>query len=336
MATGRLSASLVSSPARIARSISTLTSSATLGAVANTDYTVFVNYPYADASFSSVTALLHGDGANNSTTITDSSPVATNFTVFNNAKLTTSNFKFGSASITFDALNAGNNSTRIEATAASASNFAFGAGDFTVEMWVYPTSFGVTRPLYDARPTSTQGAYLHVQLSSAGIPLVFVNNANQITGGSALSINTWYHIAVSRTGTSTKMFVNGTQTGSTYTDTTSYLNPVNRPRIGANAHSDNGPEYVGQIDEIRITKGVGRYTANFTAPTAAFDDGTTGTVTLPTAVSNKNLYTIKNVSAAPATPATTSSQTIDGAAPAAIAANGIIRLMSDGSNWRTV
>jgi hypothetical protein len=53
-------------------------------------------------------------------------------------------------------------------------------------------------------------------------------------------------------------------------------------------------------------------------------------------VSNKNLYTIKNVSAAPTIPATTSSQTIDGAAPAAIAANGITRLMSDGSNWRTV
>lgn len=58
--------------------------------------------------------------------------------------------------------------------------------------------------------------------------------------------------------------------------------------------------------------------------------------TLPTAVGNSTHYTIKNNSGGSITPATTSSQTIDGVAPAALANKAAVRLISDGANWLTV
>jgi hypothetical protein len=66
------------------------------------------------------------------------------------------------------------------------------------------------------------------------------------------------------------MFVNGTQVGSTYTDSTNYLSASRRPVIGINGFNETAAPLNGYIDDLRITKGVARYTANFSVPTAAF------------------------------------------------------------------
>jgi hypothetical protein len=80
--------------------------------------------------------------------------------------------------------------------------------------------------------------------------------------------NTWYHVAVSRINGSTRLFINGTQSGATYADSTSYLNASGRPWIGINAfNSTQGLN--GYIDDLRVTKGVARYIANFTPPQVA-------------------------------------------------------------------
>jgi hypothetical protein len=309
----------------ISRSILTLTSSATLGAVANTDYTAFVNFPSADASFSSVTALLHGDGANASTTITDSS-FSANWTASGNAKLSTGTKKFGTASISFDG------SATSYISPSSTTGFTFGTGDFTIEFFFYANGVSGPQILFDARASATNGLYPTIYLS--GTNLRYLTNGSDRIAISGIAASTWYHVAVSRVSGVTNMYLNGTA-GSSYTDSNNYICAAGRPYIGTNSFAADSP-LNGFIDEIRITKGVSRYTANFTAPTAAFDDGTAGTVTLPTAVLNKNLYTIKNVSAAATTLATTSSQTINGAVPAALAVNAQIQLFSDGNNWRTI
>jgi hypothetical protein len=68
-----------------------------------------------------------------------------------------------------------------------------------------------------------------------------------------------------------RLFIDGTQSGSTLTDTTSFLGSVDRPAVGGFGGFTNNP-LNGYIDDLRVTKGVARYTANFTAPTAAFPD----------------------------------------------------------------
>lgn len=87
---------------------------------------------------------------------------------------------------------------------------------------------------------------------------------------SVVNINTWYHVAVSRAAGSTRLFVNGVQSGSTYVDSNNY---------GASAPLGIGTYYAagspwttqtlnGYMQDLRITRGVARYTANFTPPTA--------------------------------------------------------------------
>lgn len=320
----------------ITRSISTVTANTTVGSAANTDYVVFSNISNVtsdDANFSSITALLHANGSNASTTMTDSSSLAANWTANGNAQLSTSQKKFGTASVLLDG------SGDFLTPSATASNYTFPA-DFCVEMWVYPTTIsGAGRTLFDGRAIGgSNGATFAI--SSGGVLQWYANSSLVInSGATTLATNTWYHVAVSRSGTSTRMWINGTQAGSTYTDTTSYAVASGRPRIGANGNSDDSNNFIGNIDEIRITVGAARYTANFTAPTAAFPDAVivTPTVTVPTAVSNTNEIRVKNIHAsASLTVATTSSQTIDGLSTLTLATGAApVRLISDGSNWRT-
>ncbi len=87
-----------------------------------------------------------------------------------------------------------------------------------------------------------------------------------------MSPSTWYHIAVCRASGSTKMFINGTQTGSTYTDANNY--GTSAP-LGIGTYWSAGSPVTtltlnGYIDDLRITKGYARYTSNFTPPTTTF------------------------------------------------------------------
>jgi hypothetical protein len=145
------------------------------------------------------------------------------------------------------------------------SSFAFGTNSWTIEAWIYATSYGSAPTIYDTRPSGTQGIYPTIYLDSAGT-YFYVNSAAQITG-SILSLNTWYHVAVCKSGSSTKMFINGTQSGSTYTDTNTYLNGASAPFIGSSSRSPNSLLFYGNMSNIRVVNGTALYTANFTPST---------------------------------------------------------------------
>ena len=116
---------------------------------------------------------------------------------------------------------------------------------------------------------STNGAYPSMYFNSSGVIYYYVNSSDAITG-STLSTGTWYHIAVCRSGTNTKMFINGTQVGSTFSDSTNYGCGAQRPIIGgSDYYTGSQQNLVGYIDDFRITNGVARYTDNFTPPTAS-------------------------------------------------------------------
>jgi hypothetical protein len=180
-----------------------------------------------------------------------------------NAQISTAQSKWGGSSMAFDGTG-----DYLQTNVATTDLYAFGTGNFTVECWVYFNSLSGTPTLIDFRAASG-GAYIFIYANGSSSINFYTNSAIQITGTISLSTSVWYHVALSRSGTNTKLFVNGNQVGSTYVDSSNYLNAARRPVIGANGvlllDSLNG-----YMQDVRITKGYARYTANFTAPTAAF------------------------------------------------------------------
>lgn len=171
-----------------------------------------------------------------------------------NVQTSTAQFRFGSSSALFDG-------TGDFLYCRNHSDYAFGTTDFTIEFWVRNTSWATTEYMMDARQAAGTVA---PQLFYNGGVRFATAGTTRITGGT-LTTNTWHHIAISRSGTNTRLFINGTQSGSTYTDTNNYTqNPIN---FGADFAVANGLS--GNLDEIRISRSA-RYTANFTAPSSAF------------------------------------------------------------------
>lgn len=183
--------------------------------------------------------------------------------ILGNASLSTVEKKFGTASLALDG-------TGDYITYANQPDFAFSTGDFTLETWVYRTLDNSTNQIiFDFRTIASQTVPT-LFLSPTYSPNYTVNGVTQIAGTAVVALNTWTHIAVARSGTSTRLFVNGVQTGSTYTDTNNYIQgPLT---IGARFNA--ATPFVGYLDEVRISKGIARYTATFTAPTAAFTSDT--------------------------------------------------------------
>jgi hypothetical protein len=202
--------------------------------------------------------------------IFDNAAVADYETV-GNAQISTSVKKYGTGSIAFDGTG-----DYLVTDAPSTQLMTFGTGDFTIEFWAYVNSTVGDPFLFDFRPASTQGLYPTLYFSSGTIRY-YTNTGDRITGPS-LSTSTWYHIALCRVASQTKLFINGTQVGSTYADTNSYLCGAGRPFIGGDSRTATG-NLNGYIDDFRISKGIGRYPYNFTPPTAELPN-IGGTVTL--------------------------------------------------------
>ena len=215
-----------------------------------------------DPNFAFNSLLLHGDGTNGSTVITDSSGSPKTVTAVGNAQISTTQSKFGGTSIYLDG-------TGDAASVASNTAFAFGTNDFTIELWVYPVSVSGNPVLFDTRP-SGNGAWPVIYFDGGRLRY-FLNTTDRISGSTVLATNTtWYHIALCRAGSNTKVFLNGIQEGSTYSDSTSLLQgPF---ALGIDSRNLTANPFNAYFDDVRVTKGVARYTANFTPPTLPFPD----------------------------------------------------------------
>ena len=146
---------------------------------------------------------------------------------------------------------------------STSHSFAYGTGDFTVEFWMYPHSLSSQSVVFGARANSSTG--FMIGPNNSGEIRFYYNNAERIVDtGNALSTNTWFHIAVTRASGTTKLFKNGTQVGSSYSDTNNYTSSV--LEIGQRAISD-GLAYDGLVSNVRVVLGTAVYTSNFTAPT---------------------------------------------------------------------
>ena len=153
------------------------------------------------------------------------------------------------------------------------SDFAFGTSDFTIEAWIKIDDDTNTNSIYDSRPDGSNGAQIALFYSGSSNAILFAHGGSvRITGTVDVGADhSWHHIALTRASGSTKLFVDGVQDGSTYSDSTSYENPANRPFIGQSGGSTNlnaGTFFKGYISNLRVCAGHAVYTANFTPPTS--------------------------------------------------------------------
>lgn len=233
--------------------------------------------PVDKQGIGSVSLLLHGNGTNGSTTITDSSPTPKTVTAVGNAQISTAQSKFGGASLLFDG-----NGDYLNIPDSIDWNLP---GDFTVEAWVYLTAYSasylgafgatiVSQYFSNAGQGPDQGWQLRINGTASSYTTINVyTGRTDLNFATTVSLNAWTHVAVTRSGSSIRAFVNGTQAGSTITNSDPFTESTTRQLwIGGL----NDPTYrfwlSGYIDDLRITKGVARYTTNFTPPTASFPD----------------------------------------------------------------
>lgn len=148
-------------------------------------------------------------------------------------------------------------------------NFGYGTGDFTIEFWLRLNATTTQTIFSNITLSSGLSVAPHIYYYNASGIRYYVNGVDRITGG-ALNTGQWYHVAVCRSASSTKMYVDGVQSGSTYSDTNNYgsSNPL---ILGDYASPITGASQLnGYLDDIRVTKGIARYTTNFTPPTGPF------------------------------------------------------------------
>lgn len=231
---------------------------------------VFMVNDSIDPNWSMVSALLHGEGSDGSTSITDATSLNT-WSALSGAVISTSQKKFGTSSINLSA-------TGARVSTPMASRFALGASDFTIEAFVFlPTTISSYRQITIARATSSgtcpftflitnTGVLEALSASVAGSWLV------DVKATTAFPIGSWVHVAYVRQGANAYLFQQGVQVASSSTfGTTSLITTTDAVMIGGNG--DGTQPLLGYVDEFRFTKGVARYTANFTPPNGPFPDG---------------------------------------------------------------
>lgn len=154
----------------------------------------------------------------------------------------------------------GNSSERV-----SSSHPAFGTDDWTVEMWVKFKQMGGQQNFFenlDSSGINPAGRFTFYQRENT--LRVFVNSADRIITPTPIE-SVWHHTSVSCESGIVRLFVNGEVKGSWNSGGLNFDQTLTLFGAGFGTAS-----LFGAIDELRITKGVARYTANFTPPDKPF------------------------------------------------------------------
>lgn len=227
---------------------------------------------YASDSYTKL--LLHCNGSDESTTFTDSGNTGHTVTANGDAQIDTAQKKFGTASGLFDG-------TGDYLTVPDHADWDFGTGDFTIDLWVRFNDLTTAQFFVGQYADATHRWYVGKAGSSDDNKLIIyfahesVKAYYKMTNAwSGCAINTWYHLAFVRNGTTGLIFIDGisqTLTGNTVfniNDTGDYASILYIGDWGI------GTQYVnGWMDEVRISKGIARWTEDF-------DSATTDNMTL--------------------------------------------------------
>jgi hypothetical protein len=152
-------------------------------------------------------------------------------------------------------------------TIANDVDLRMGSGDFTIEWFQYATTVGNSFPrVFSIGSYAAQSiAVSHEGSDSSRTFYAWVSGANSIEASQNYT-NRWIHFAISRSGTSLRVFRDGTQIGSTLTNSTNFNNTTNTLCIGNESSASVGAAFKGYITNFHWVKGTALYTANFTKP----------------------------------------------------------------------
>lgn len=224
----------------------------------------------SDPYWNSVVLACHFDGSNGATTFTDEK--GHTLTANGGAQLTTTSPQFGTACATLDG-------TGDYIAAATSADFVVGAAEFTLEAWFYFAGFASNHAygttLLDLRPVGSYTSGMALFANASGVLTAWDSNATATQSASGkVAAGNWYHIAICRANGRMRVFVNGVAVID-YAHAIKYAPASTTLMVGTAAdYQDTSVNFKhnGKVDDLRITKGVARYTANFTPPTEAFPD----------------------------------------------------------------
>jgi len=212
--------------------------------------------------------LLHCDGADASTTFIDSATGKTVTVSSGSPQIDTAQAKFGTGSLLLA------NATSDQIRLADSADWNFGSGDFTVDFWIrIPANPGASNGIisqYTAgffRIVMVSGSKIYWDCTAGG------SSRWELWGNTVISDNTWAHVACVRYGNTQKIYVDGVA----QTSTGNYAGALDDLSGPFNIGLDAGFGVLScWLDEIRVSKGIARWTTNFTPPTRAYSKSISG------------------------------------------------------------
>lgn len=225
--------------------------------------------------FANNVLLIHADGTNNGNNHAFVDSSNNNLTITRNGNATQGSFSPFSQtgwSAYFD----GSGDT-LTVSSYTATNV--GTGDFTFEVWIYPTSFADYRIIFDTRADATANPLTFGLDITTGYPYYYTGTS--YVGNAGPPLNQWSHIAFTRSGTTVNIWVNGVSVLSRTDSSNLTGTSTGTIRLGATIH--NIAHFVGYISNFRVIKSTALYTSSFTPPTSPL-----------TAVANTSLLTCQS------------------------------------------
>ncbi len=218
--------------------------------------------------------LLHFSTSTNGTNASSAIDSATGKTVagsYGQAHLDTQYSKFGSSALRLDG-------TGDYLTLADSADWDFGTGDFTIDYWLRFNSIAVSQSFFDIGDLSNSKGTMLYWLQTDGTLRPNFNGIEIMSRSWSPLVNTWYHIALTRSGTSLRLFIDGVQQGATVTDSTNIDASTYGAAIGARNYGPGTQPFNGSLDEVRVSKGIARWTSAFSVPTSEYGTAKFGDV----------------------------------------------------------
>jgi len=232
-------------------------------------------FAYPDVKDTDTKLLIHAESIANKegytpdTYIKDSSESNHDIFLYGDCTLSATQSKFGNKSMYFDG-------TGDYLSVPDSDDWYF-SGDFTIDTWVRFSSLGTTGRVICGQSVNDDNRWYLGWVNNSNLWRFLVRssatNIIQVEATDSISIDTWYHLALSRSGNTFRLFVDGvdiTSAGGSDSDAfPDYASPL---EIGQ-GNTGGVTDYMdGYIDELRISKGIARWTAAFTAPTSPYSD----------------------------------------------------------------